>query len=296
MPPEVAERVGLTYPSQLFRYRSLENSYSWEELERAVRHRQLFLSSSASVNDPFEFSPNLVKSPLKELNKDIRATERGRGPLKRSRMQELAARPVSRSEYREYKSKVRNPVVRAQLEHKATLQSLQRSKEKSRLACFCESPEVIPMWAHYANHTGVCLVFSVDAGDEDILHEHFPLKVKYFDTRPEISTMDVRVFTERSRLEHRVDSIRDKVFDALFFAKAKDWSYEREWRIVDTKSARAGYEIVTSMKVDAIILGIRAKKSDIVDCLHRFGTDVEILKAEPAQDRFGLHFFPVRLR
>lgn len=292
MPPKADERVGLTYPSHLYRYRSLENSYSWEELERAIRHREVFLSSSASVNDPFEFSPNLIESPLIELNKDIRQTERGRGPLKRSRMQELAAKPVSRSEYRKYKSKLRNPIVRAKVEHRATLESLQRSKEKSRLACFCESPDIIPMWAHYANHTGVCLVFSVDAGTEDQIHEHFPLPVKYFDSRPKISTMDVRIFTGRSKLSSDSESIKDKVFNSLYMAKAKDWSYEREWRLVDTRSAQAGYESVTSMKVEAIILGIRSSKSDTLQCLERYGDDVEIFKAEPAPDRFGLDFFP----
>lgn len=210
-------------------------------------------------------------------------------------MQELAGRPVPRHEYQEYKQKLRNPVARAKAEHTATLHSLMRSKEKSRLACFCESPDIIPMWAHYANHTGVCLVFSVDAGSDDVLHEHFPLQVKYFESRPRISTLDVRVFTDRSVNEIDSESTKDKVFNSLFLAKAKDWSYEREWRLVDTKSAKAGYETITSMKVEAIILGIRSSESDIVQCFQRFSNQVEILKATPAKDRFGLDFFTVNV-
>jgi hypothetical protein len=267
-----------------------------EELERAITRQEIFLASSGSVNDPFEFSPVFVKSPLRELNLDIKKAESFRGPLVRGRMSEIQGRPVPRSEYQKYKKSVKGPIARAELEHRATLLSLQKAKSKARLACFSETASIIPMWAHYANHTGVCIVFGFNLGDVSEPHDFLPLQVKYSKERPILSTMDVRVFTGRAAKEANSESIRDKVFNGLFFSKANDWSYEREWRIVDTSGARAGYVKVTALRVEALLFGINSKGSRIQECLSKFGDDVPMFRSFVSTDKFDLDFKKVVLK
>jgi hypothetical protein len=72
------------------------------------------------------------------------------------------------------------------------------------------------MWAHYGdNHTGVCLGFDVPLGRA--------LKVSYEPER-------LRLLFDATKLEtaHDTDLIR-----TLVTTKFTDWSYEREWRILE---------------------------------------------------------------
>jgi len=92
------------------------------------------------------------------------------------------------------------------------------------------SPEVhdnILMWAHYGeNHTGAILEFSC---------------IEKFDsawgaTKPVIYRENMPVLADEHKLVKLLSgegtSATPELFDEAVFVKAKDWQYEREWRLV----------------------------------------------------------------
>src|SRR3569832_2664480 len=90
---------------------------------------------------------------------------------------------------------------------------------KKGLMCFSDNWASPVMWAHYADkHHGVCLGFDIPKrGDEDLL---FP------------------VVYNPSRLQYVLDHTKDVLgldqtfIHALIETKSREWSYEREYRVV----------------------------------------------------------------
>lgn len=97
--------------------------------------------------------------------------------------------------------------------------------------CFSKSPEVIPMWAHYAHgHRGVAIEI-----DEDRLAEHFT----------EISFGDINYqYGPDEEIEHQLHRalmtrkprhiyfLQTAVMSAAYFTKSSCWGYEQERRLV----------------------------------------------------------------
>lgn len=94
--------------------------------------------------------------------------------------------------------------------------------DRGRVTCFSLSPYSHLMWAHYSeNHHGICYEFDLKylIRDSRIKHD----KVSYSSTKPELSyyrrpTSDV---VSRSHSEK------------IIFTKASDWSYEKEYRLLN---------------------------------------------------------------
>lgn len=84
-----------------------------------------------------------------------------------------------------------------------------------------ERNDSVLMWSHYANgHTGFCLEFASSAGGA-IVPDQTTHKVEY-DDHPEVSLS--KLYT----LMHKDPN--KEFFTLLMATKARDWSYEKEWR------------------------------------------------------------------
>lgn len=97
----------------------------------------------------------------------------------------------------------------------------ERVKEQVSVACFCEKYDINPMWAHYAdNHQGICVEYDF-TNCKPIMDLCFP--VYYIDeaNNTEICLKILKDFKAKNRL-----------ISQLFLKKGRDWSYEKEWRIV----------------------------------------------------------------
>lgn len=89
-------------------------------------------------------------------------------------------------------------------------------KDRYRLLSFSDSPVNPLLWAHYAgNYTGICLCFSTRKSFKGFA------PVKYCDKRETVS------FDNDSDDSELAKCVMDS-----FFKKQKDWSYEREYRLV----------------------------------------------------------------
>jgi hypothetical protein len=133
------------------------------------------------------------------------------------------------------------------------------------VTCFSTSPEVIPMWAHYAkNHEGFVIEF-----DEEILKKHFKDyrfdNVIYKDTKDEeLEELLARAHVIRKpRYTHM---LHRRLFFVAYFTKNSCWSYESERRmLIDEKETyKIGENIIIDIPysaVKSIILGARCSKN-----------------------------------
>ena len=129
---------------------------------------------------------------------------------------------------------------------------------KSAVVCFSESPDDFLMWSYYAGgHAGICLEFEFEIEEQDVDLAHLPLLgygslggncIHYKrDVRPvrypvELTRLNFVNFLpvflnagdvdlinlSKSRWHPFADDLR-----GIFLEKLQQWSYEREWRIVD---------------------------------------------------------------
>jgi Protein of unknown function (DUF2971) len=152
--------------------------------------------------------------------------------------------------------------------------------------CFSRSPDVIPMWAHYAeNHKGFVLEFS-----ESRLAEAFPESsfqdVAYTDAPPEdLTDMLYRAF--RIGKYRYTYFLRQGVYHAAYFTKATCWGYEQERRMVATETEirkASGLLLLDApvKSVSSIIVGSRATDETKEDLLKK-------------SQEIGCNYFEIRI-
>lgn len=117
--------------------------------------------------------------------------------------------------------------------------SLNQNKNRAYVKAFSEKNDSLLMWAHYANNfTGFCIQYDLSEMDDKYLYHLFP--VHYSNTRiiDEYTKWylyeleDLKKCNNDLCASNETDFIKDKM--ALFLQKAKEWEYEKEWRIIAT--------------------------------------------------------------
>ena len=128
--------------------------------------------------------------------------------------------------------------------------------------CFSKSPNVIPMWAHYAHgHRGIVLEFN-----ETLFLEHFPEvgfgDVKYRDSADGglLDTLARACHIGKPRYHYM---LQRGVFSAAYFTKHSHWSYEQERRLVtEDEQVKMNGEIMLlefpAECINSVIVGNRA--------------------------------------
>ena len=116
-------------------------------------------------------------------------------------------------------------------DHLATYNDIVQELPQLPTTCFSKSPIVSPMWAHYAkNHSGFVLEF-----DTDTISENFSSSsvrdVIYMD-KPDTSLNDLLAKAAVIGKPRYASWLRDAVVSTAYFAKYRDWAYEREARMV----------------------------------------------------------------
>jgi hypothetical protein len=130
------------------------------------------------------------------------------------------------------------------------------------------------MWSHYArNHTGVCLEFLVD----DALFGH-ALKVDYLENYPSFTPQDANIDPT-----------------SMILAKAKDWAYEEEYRLIGTPKL-PGTPIhldgpflhLPPGSLNAIIIGCEAKREAIEKVIKKFSPKLAIKYTKRDPNKYKL--------
>lgn len=134
---------------------------------------------------------------------------------------------------------------------------LDEEHHKIKITCFSQEYDNLLLWAHYGNnHKGVCLGYELDLDDKNIYFD----KIIYQEIETEI------VGTKKPSLDiiDRQVQLAEKYLDLkeLYLRKHKDWSYEKEYRMLhlDINSKENYYK---NIKLKEVIFGIDTPKSDI---------------------------------
>ncbi len=246
------------FPKSLFRYRSASTDYFLEELSQAVNFRKIYLAGASDLNDPFDFCPIYEASELSGVVKDLKRSHGRKPMITRERYQRLVGRPITKGQFKAETRMLRPSVYAAKLELKVSEKVFIDLPRKSRVACFSESGQNIPMWAHYsAGHCGVCIEYSL-VENQFQSSDHVPLSVTYQNLRPKVTTITLRGFTGRNMHPKEIKNKEMKVFEAMFLTKSDQWKYEKEWRVFDSSDMPPGYVKIPCLIPKSIFFGVKA--------------------------------------
>lgn len=275
------------FPENLHRYRPADTDYFDDELKRAL-NGEVFLSCAAVLNDPFDLRPAYNPSALREVLKVVKEIYGRRPMISKDRYQEISGVALSRKEFRAKAAKMRPSVATAKLEIELNRKVFKELPLKSRLACFSEDEQNIPMWAHYAgNHTGVCLSYSVNVEKLNPYDDLIPFKVNYQSERPQLTTVDLINFTRNKKAKDLGLLSPDLVMDAMYLRKSKHWEYEREWRVFDTEDNEPRYRKLVGLELERVSLGVRAKPATVDLVKSIVGNRVPIVQMVARRHEFG---------
>ncbi|GAA6153887.1 DUF2971 domain-containing protein [Pseudoteredinibacter isoporae] len=112
------------------------------------------------------------------------------------------------------------------------------------VTCLCERWDSLLLWGHYANkHTGFCLEFGTTLEPFNLAE-----RVLYKQARPRPKLVDL-INNESKFIKSTQDAIK---------VKSKNWSYEKEWRVLHTQPNKV-YQLHREC-LKSITLGLRVEK------------------------------------
>ena len=142
--------------------------------------------------------------------------------------------------------------------------------------CLSEAPDIILLWSHYADfHKGVCLRFDILKDMDTFLS---PIKVDYNNEYPRVKYISQYINNDPN------------LADALWH-KAKDWEYEKEYRVI--KPNFKGLKEFRKEAMTGIIFGCCCPdetKREITEKLNEKGfTGVELFEAIRSETAYQLN-------
>jgi hypothetical protein len=226
-------------PLSLFRYRPLDKEREFEN----IQHQLVWLSQPAAANDPYDSSFTLSHAQFvwpeqAQAENVARFAPLAQDKLEPSEIAEFASLPdlpderaksllqkampdIDPNEVDRILRVTRKVFGQFRNQHIRELNEL--TKRNLSICCFSETRDSMLMWTHYADqHRGCCLEFDVRhlflSGGVGPL-----LPVLYTDER-----FDVTAYYSA------IAAGGGNNWSALFAScrKTKDWSYEKEWRLV----------------------------------------------------------------
>ena len=106
-----------------------------------------------------------------------------------------------------------------------------------------------------------------------------PLRVRYSRRHPQL-----RFFTQD----------KDERGRRILLTKARDWAYEREWRVFDAESG-PGLQVVTDAGLAGVILGCRISAEDeqrVRQWIHEYNAPIKLHRAVRSPDAYALQIVP----
>lgn len=161
-----------------------------------------------------------------------------------------------------------------------TIPDVQNIASKALIGCFSKRNDSILMWSHYADsHRGACIEFEVD--DSLFKDIEYNDDKCFFDIYSTVEKLLIENFKgKESDLENK-EMIN--IILKPFYSKAKDWSYEKETRIVIHEKEVSKYPITLT---DSYYLNLKIKRIYIGSKVNDNDYDLNDLYAE-ANSRYG---------
>lgn len=250
----------------LFKYRKVSenDNSSIEKIKNILLQSELWLSSPADFNDPFDTSAKIIFE--------------GTGAQKRERFDLLIKRMEPKISWKKRKEYINSIMAAHGNSFHQKLQEMQNALAKSLGVCsFAGDARNILMWSHYANnHSGICLQFNRAIDPQSFLQA---VQVDYTDRYPVIDWM--------------VNSTGENIKSVL--SKHAGWSYERESRIIIPMRANSPLTF-RAEALCAIIFGCKSTSQTvtivktILDERVKLGMPtVALYKANMHSEKYELH-------
>lgn len=143
------------------------------------------------------------------------------------------------------------------------------------------------MWAHYADdHQGFCCGYRLPGEAEVFANEHNIKAVDYEGKRKVLTS-------QLYQLVKNLENIKSTVDDTIFYVKAENWQYEREYRMIGKPGLRKSPFILES-----IYFGLRCKdavKFSIMSALANRDSTVTFYQMTEVKGTFDLKPEPISL-
>lgn len=271
---------GNSIPARLYKYQSptqmaIDN----------IRNRRLWFSKPKHFNDPFDCEINYR---ITDVNNDSLQT--AKDELERERLAAFVFQERYMKEgntdikkmmelTRKLPKHVENIDAReATIKLMAIRASLKADGDSLGISCFSEDKYNILMWSHYADkHQGFCIGYKEEKIRKSGLFGRGGL-VKYSSVYPQI----------------KPDPTKRNLMDEIFLktnTKAKQWSYEKEYRLVTTSFPRAlQRKIVLPVEfISEVILGINISDKSKAEILkYTISKKIPTFQAQKAAFKFKM--------
>jgi hypothetical protein len=247
-------------PKYLYRYLSLEGAGLFRA-ERVILHNEIYLTSPANVNDPFDCVVALdFEAPDADwYNFLIGLSERKQPHLSKEGHATWAGDVIRSGGHKE--REIQSFILRGLQEHVNSV----------GLLCLTERRDCILMWSHYAtSHSGICLEFANDASDTLIGQSQ---RVSY------------PPFYQKA---HAIYDGQETQIDHILLSKARCWAYEAEWRKIEHETGY-GLKHFDPLVLTGVILGckiIDAHKRRILQWVSERKLPMSLYQARQSPDGF----------
>ncbi len=258
-------------PAKLYKYRGV-NDYT----QAIFKRNELYFAAPSQFNDPFDSAFQvIVEGPANQKVFEALAFELVKKKLPEFSMKEKldAAQQIGAA------------LIQTKAEE-ARLISIEKlakdTNDKVRILSLSEKNDDILMWSHYADsHKGICLEF--DTSPASFLNDAQP--VTYDDTFPALNLLDIVVDEDLRKTA------------PWLLTKARQWEYEREWRVLDFDGG-SGVKSFPPTCLTGVILGCRITDEDrerVLSWILARGGGIAVSQASevPGQFRISAEPFPM---
>lgn len=234
----------LELPQSFYKYTFIDDlkQISLEHARRIFSDNELYFSSVTAFNDPFDGKFRVGWQGSERQRRQYRET-----------VLKVHTPSLNRRERRSKVRRDKKMLDSPQFEKKYQ-DNVQRVVENFGICCLSRIPNSILMWAHYANaHCGFCLQFLDEPSDP------FEVEIKAAgppDNGVRIVPMQVD-YSEKYPVVNRLNDSHLELAKKMYFTKAKEWKYEKEWRMVNQNGP--GPHQFPSRFLTGVIFGLRMK-------------------------------------
>jgi len=257
----------MTEPAFLYKYCKFNKDHI-EYTERIFTHSEIYLCSPAEFNDPFDSKPIIIcdlvegQNLITLLEKYKKKAENKGLPWNEPEIQKKLQAMIARKDF----SQLNEPLT---LSHRKSIEGL-------GVFCMTKKRDDILMWSHYSDaHTGFCLEFDATT--------------KFF-----ARALNV-IYEEHRQCINAFDSYTPQQLADKLLTKAKDWKYEKEWRIVDHINGQ-GTQKFPEEALTGVIMGCRISKDNKEKIINWCGDRKQrpnLYEAREKEKEFGLDIIEV---
>jgi hypothetical protein len=250
-------------PDEAYHYQPLRDSEMMGWLERTLIQDQLYFSSPASFNDPFDSK--------------VEPSFDGTDNQKRTYLEKLAAQRF-KSASADSKAMIDAALADPDFFIRGYRAGPMKDIETLGVYCVSRKPDEILMWSHYADsHRGVCLVLA--------LSTMFPnLAVEAVEYPKDNQYPNVNFFT----------ATNDELMQAALLTKSNHWKYECEWRVEDISGP--GWHDIDPNGLRGLIVGCLtppSKVSEIKQLASKRRISLPLFQARKRHREFALDIRPL---